>query len=48
MELVKNVVKRLILSHCARCKDKPCALNYVCETFEKALKKIDKIYVDKG
>ena len=44
MELVKNVVKRLILSHRARCKDKPCALNYVCETFEKALAKIDEIY----
>ncbi len=44
MELVKNVVKRLILSRCARCKDKPCALNYVCRTFEKALSKIDSIY----
>ena len=48
MELVKNVVKRLILSHCARCKDKSCQLNYVCDKFEKGLSKIDSIYVDKG
>ncbi len=48
MELVKNVVKRLILSHCARCRDKPCQFSYVCETFEKAISKIDRIYVDKG
>ncbi len=40
---VKNVVKRLILSHCARCRDKPCQLNYVCEKLEKALEKIDSI-----
>lgn len=46
MELVKNVVIKLILSHCARCKDKPCQLNYVCDTLEKALSKIDSIYKD--
>ena len=44
MELVKNVVMKLILSHCARCKDKPCQFNYVCDKLEKALKKIDSIY----